>query len=854
MAKTLIARISKLEQYDSVNKTISWDDTNEKHWSQIYNQLQLKDYIIFIAQGKLLIGEISNLNNNLSINCSNIKEVNCKNDQLLQLNLIYPELIPEAKANFRQPFIHPLDVNITELIRDAENSNFVGFYIFSSLDKYNAIKSNLKINDRIVLINSDNKFTNVKLHTSNGLNEFSSDLNILISVKGLTIDEILEINKGIKRKSKKSNNIKRIEDIKKELANNGFFKFNTFFTYYDTLYNKRVYNEQIQNRNHEILLVGEKVYKVSMSPKSINDDSFNYFLENDLIVVHEDTPSKGTSSKTQGEMFLNDMNIGDYFYLCRGNTNLEIIGKITSEAISCEYSNLGDEGWLQRSYEIVAEAVNENSYNGDQKWWTPNNNSTFIIIPRSEINDANNLIFTPFFNLKFINQSGVTTEMPNNNKNKLPLNQILYGPPGTGKTFNTINKALEIIDPDFYSENITNRKALLKEFNRLKYNPSLENGQIGFITFHQNFSYEDFIEGIKPQKPESTDNFLKYEIESGLFKKLSGSARVKSNNFNEKIEWLKKECSEEDNKPPIDIDTGSSKFKISYRGGKTFKVKPELSSKPDSDYGASIENIKKLFEENSDKGIYNPTYVKGILKYLYEKGLQKVEQENKPYVLIIDEINRGNVSQIFGELITLIEEDKRQGKDEALEVILPYSKEPFSVPANLYIIGTMNTADRSVEALDTALRRRFSFIEMPPQPELIATEGKLQEQKGVLENIDLPQLLTTINKRIEKLLDKDHQIGHSYFMNVSNLEELKSAFQNKIIPLLQEYFFGDYGKIGLVLGEAFFEKEENENDVIFAKFREYDTSGFDDRIIYKLKNILSVSDDDFKIIIQTLLG
>ena len=166
------------------------------------------------------------------------------------------------------------------------------------------------------------------------------------------------------------------------------------------------------------------------------------------------------------------------------------------------------------------------------------------------------------------------------------------------------------------------------------------------------------------------------------------------------------------------------------------------------------------------------------------------------YVLIIDEINRGNVSQIFGELITLIEDDKRLGNSEALEDVLPYSKEKFGVPPNLYIIGTMNTADRSVEALDAALRRRFSFEEMLPKPEVITNREK--GDKSIVEGINLGLVLETLNKRIELLVDKDHQIGHSYFLSVESIKDLKSAFQNKIIPLLQEYFFGDYGKIGTV--------------------------------------------------------
>ncbi len=166
----------------------------------------------------------------------------------------------------------------------------------------------------------------------------------------------------------------------------------------------------------------------------------------------------------------------------------------------------------------------------------------------------------------------------------------------------------------------------------------------------------------------------------------------------------------------------------------------------------------------------------------------------------------------------------------------------------------MNTADRSVEALDTALRRRFHFEEMPSKPDLIATAGNLKEQNGFLQEIDLSEVLTVINKRIEKLLDRDHQIGHSYFMSLRNIKDLKSAFQNKIIPLLQEYFFGDYGKIGLVLGKGFFEeiKQEN-NDSIFAEFDDYEASDFAERMVYKFVDLNTINEEDFVIIINRLL-
>ena len=187
--------------------------------------------------------------------------------------------------------------------------------------------------------------------------------------------------------------------------------------------------------------------------------------------------------------------------------------------------------------------------------------------------------------------------------------------------------------------------------------------------------------------------------------------------------------------------------------------------------------------------------------------------------MIIDEINRGNVSQIFGELITLLEEDKRSGTEKGmpLSLTLPYSKKSFSVPNNLYIIGTMNTADRSVEALDTALRRRFSFEEMPPCYDLEELEYE------IISGITANQFLKTINNRIEKLLDKDHLIGHSFLIKKEDenaLEKVMETFYKNIIPLLQEYFFGDYGKMGLILGNGFVNKKVD-IEIAFAQF-EYD--------------------------------
>lgn len=499
------------------------------------------------------------------------------------------------------------------------------------------------------------------------------------------------------------------------------------------------------------------------------------------------------------------------------------------------------------------------------------------------------------------------------------LNQILFGPPGTGKTFNTINKAVSIIDnlkenalSTYYDE----RSDLKERFDELLIddweNPT---GQIGFITFHQNMSYEDFIEGIKPGLNDDQD--VIYDVEPGIFKMMASIARDN---------WLD---ANKGSKEQLSFEEAFVKFKDEWQEDQEMKfplkregndytilgfTKSSIKFRKASGgtgHTLSISTLRDYFYKRREVrqagiGIYYPAILDKLKSY---QPSLIVEKEEKNYVLIIDEINRGNVSQIFGELITLIEEDKRLGKEESLEVTLPYSKEKFGVPPNLHIIGTMNTADRSVEALDAALRRRFSFEEMPPNSEVldpkrmfwellwkykgsdwddVIYEAKEKEMldlfgasKDVWNNrvkkwetfkkngkneaqinefsdadftgVNLKVLLETINTRIEKLLDKDHQIGHSYFVSITSLEQLKSAFHNKIIPLLQEYFFGDFGKIGLVIGQNFFSEDESVDKNIFADFNDYDASQFAERSIYKIKNVADMDDDEFLKAIGTLL-
>ena len=472
---------------------------------------------------------------------------------------------------------------------------------------------------------------------------------------------------------------------------------------------------------------------------------------------------------------------------------------------------------------------------------------------------------------------------------KQSLNQILFGPPGTGKTYNSINKAISIVNPSFNLKQ--DRKLVKDEYDRLE-----KENRILFSTFHQSMSYEDFIEGIKPIAPKPNEQ-LNYDIQAGIFKiacaraaylcykKYEQAKGIRKSNYtfddlyNAFIETIKPSI--KNNEFPIyktitgkDVEiyevNSQDSIKARAKGSKATHVAPLTQENLEKLYNKynSASEIKNLDEIRDTVQVsprstefyavfdglkqFEKTYkpdntiieedvifdttedaekIKKFTAGIYNEAIKKFGSEAEPIVLIIDEINRGNVSQIFGELITLIEDDKRIGRSESLEVILPYSKVKFGVPPNLYLVGTMNTADRSVEALDTALRRRFVFEEIPPKYDL----KELQyEYAGVKAYV----ILQTINKRIEKLLDKDHLIGHSYFIlkdGENPNEKLMNSFYKSILPLMQEYFFGDFGKIGLVLGQGFVNLKNWDNRVeSFAEFDHESSGDFDNKDVYEI--------------------
>ncbi len=368
-------------------------------------------------------------------------------------------------------------------------------------------------------------------------------------------------------------------------------------------------------------------------------------------------------------------------------------------------------------------------------------------------------------------------------------NIILQGAPGTGKTYTTAALALSIlgVNVDF-----RNHAAVMEEYNKrlIAFDDDgsvKNNGQIGFVTFHQSMDYEDFVEGIKPNVDEETKNVF-YNIHSGIFKSLCNEASKldDSTSFNEAFKKLMEKIPDFDEKP----------FELKTKTGKIFGLTRNGRENLNLHIGEGLKQQGVLTKKNVQKYLlddssieYWTSFFEGVATKLKEYGYTPEKKPNNTkYVLIIDEINRGNVSKIFGELITLLEADKRklvgvddspenQEKQHTIELTLPYSKEKFSVPSNLYIIGTMNTTDRSVGSIDYAVRRRFAFV-------------TLEADSSKIENEDAKKLFDSVKRFLNETkydMDiEDLMVGHSYFM-VDNEQSLQMKWQYEILPLLMEY-------------------------------------------------------------------
>ncbi|GEM46953.1 AAA family ATPase [Deinococcus cellulosilyticus] len=462
-------------------------------------------------------------------------------------------------------------------------------------------------------------------------------------------------------------------------------------------------------------------------------------------------------------------------------------------------------------------------------------------------------------------------------------NLILYGPPGTGKTYGVVDEVLKLLSPEHLN---SPRVQKVQVFEGLR-----SAGRVEFVTFHQSFTYEDFVEGIRAETTE--DGQVRYVVRDGIFKTLSQRALDLLIVDEPQAQPAPESAATQGTSPEVEayaleqgIDLQKTLWKISIQDGPTLSycldhnevrvhfghvgdlrhptpkqeeqlqelksrqhILRNLSTLPEgtlmvlSSGGALVDAVgvvrgpyhfdahppglvhqdyqhvlpvrwlfkgrqESFFEEyggNFNTFTLNPYLSTKVTPYMVLSRFLGVSTpipestEAAPHapscVLVIDEINRGNISRIFGELITLLEPSKRLGAAEQLTVRLPYSKEDFAVPGNLHIIGTMNTADRSLTQMDIALRRRFEFRELPPRPEVLP-----QDCAGV----NVRRMLHAINRRIEVLFDRDHTIGHAYLMPLHEnptLNTLASIMQDRILPLLEEYFFEDWGRIRMVLAD-----------------------------------------------------
>ena len=465
--------------------------------------------------------------------------------------------------------------------------------------------------------------------------------------------------------------------------------------------------------------------------------------------------------------------------------------------------------------------------------------------------------------IEFINSKGITMPITDNeqikSKTDLSLNQILYGPPGTGKTY----KLSKIMDKFTQNLNVKSSDDTDALYEMLKienytwyqvaaailYDAAISNTNGGWLKLNNDivnhilFKLKSIKSGSKtPIQTISSDLLFHTKMDCEYVKTQERRAPFIFEK-NEKSEWLvdikilNDECPE-----AIDLYKKYKEIKDKKVGTSYTKENFKFITFHQSyGYEEFVEGIKPIFDDENEDGDITYEISKGIFYQCCENALllsgykgklrdfcdlskderQKFFNGSTPkYAIFIDEINRGNISKIFGELITLIEPSKRLGADDEIMVELPYSKEKFGVPSNLYIIGTMNTADRSIALMDTALRRRFEFVEMMPE------YSDLKE----VADIDIGKMLKTINERIEYLYDRDHTIGHAYFINVSDLKTLANVFKNKILPLLQEYFYDDWEKIRLVLGDSQFIKEKKPANALFKSGTDY----INDKILYEI--------------------
>ena len=567
------------------------------------------------------------------------------------------------------------------------------------------------------------------------------------------------------------------------------------------------------------------IWKLSHGLNDFSSEERKGYLQAELGVMHGDT------AKSQGENF-QEAPVGDLFFLCHGNESMPLVGQFTSMPEPCDK---GD-GWLQRRYRVLKQSIKQGGYQGGQKGWTPNYRSTFKKVPEHDLPELEISLLKPFFDTDLAELAALagepvedvsahsnarhlappaTTQSAMTQPTSSCFNRIYYGPPGTGKTY-TLMQLLK----DNYEQPVQNTDEWQKQF---------------ILDRFSGFKWWEVLAAALYDLGRDAAAAKVNDLVNHPFVKIYSSTRQSTAYLSQSIWRILQNYTVEDSKtvklksrlsPGIFDKTPDSQWKFSgdwkndcahiielvdeYKKGaqSTGAVKRYSFVTFHQSYGYEefVEGLRPVLTGDADESAVQYEIRSGVFKDLCRRARLEPEQR---FAMVIDEINRGNISRIFGELITLIETDKREGNTNAVTVTLPYSIEPFSIPANVDIIGTMNTADRSLALLDTALRRRFEFVSIHPDTgdESGAPLAGLRITIND-EVIDIPKMLTVINRRIESLYDRDHCIGHAYFTGLKlipdgqpRLNALKDIFRNRIIPLLEEYFFEDWQKIRLVLAD-----------------------------------------------------
>ena len=574
------------------------------------------------------------------------------------------------------------------------------------------------------------------------------------------------------------------------------------------------------------------IWKLSHgNPPNFTDAERQQYLDGQWAVMHRDT------GKEQGKKFA-EAPVGALFFLCHGNSP-QRIGQFTSEAMPCAK---GD-GWLQRSYRVLKPAQRTDRYTANSKNWSPQGNSTFWQVGAHDLPEFESTLLKPFFGTDLAEVAALagepieaaslgngispptphTTATGNKKSTITCFNRIYYGPPGTGKTYALVQllkreyepQAASITTEEWRAQIIAEKVAVLKWWE----GAAAALYDLGGKAKVADIAEHRFIQAIIAANgsnrnvrqtlwrtlqnhtvDESTTVKMKKRLSPAVFDKTADSVWQFAGDWQDAC---------------ADLITLVDQLKAGQQDAATVQRYSFVTFHQSYGYEEFVEGLRPVLNGDADAGEVEYEIRPGAFKELCRKARQAPDQR---FAMVIDEINRGNISKIFGELITLIEPDKRDpldGSKPPIELTLAYSGEKFSVPANVDIIGTMNTADRSLALLDTALRRRFDFVPLLPdtREEKDADDPHSAPLAGMVVTtsigaIDVRRMLERINERIEALYDRDHSIGHAYLTTLADVddgearfEKLADIFRNRIVPLLEEYFFEDWRKIRLVLGD-----------------------------------------------------